>query len=399
LNEKLFKNFINDHTTLYSFLDFVLVNINFKQLNIKGGFISCLDSSKVATRFKIISSIGRFLNSQNIKVISAREIDKLSTVFMTKNTYIKNDLYIDYVYANCQNIFIYLEFEKNLNDKEKLQIKKTFDIINNIIKTKNWDLSMKTIVSKIENLPALSKTVMDTLEFSTKTNKTPEELSEILSTDPLMVVSLLKTVNSAIFGFRNEVESLENLIYLMGIDFTISMILANSIEDSVEINISAYGIDQSEFKDFLALKLKFVTSWIRKEDSQLLKKLYLPLILHDIGKFIISKELFHANQIDIFLDELKKDHLNINKIERKYCDYTSPEITVFVLEYWKLNKNIINTLNGECKEMSKILLLIDIIFNIVKPLDEKCIEIALKQATSLNLNIELLKKEIEAITL
>ena len=397
MDVKLFKNFITNNTTLYNFLDFILNNLQFDNYKITGGFISYLDQSKVSSRFKIVSAVGRFLNSNNIKIISAKEIDKLSIVFMMKESLIKDNLYIDIVNKNSEDIFIYLEFDKNIKEEEKLQFKTFFNELNDIILNTQWDENMQTIVTQIEKLAPLSKTILDTLNFSTKTNKTSEELVDILSTDPLIVASLLKTVNSAIFGFRNEVENVENLIYLMGIDFTISMVLSNNIEDSLETNVEAYGLDQSQFKEFLTLKLKFISSWLIKENAQLLKKIYLPLILQDVGKFIISKELKNENKIESFLDTIKNDPHHIDKVERKYYNCTSTEVSVLVLDHWEINKNIINTLNGECKDIYKVLQLINIIFNIVEPLNEKQINLALKQASSLNLDIELLKKEIEAI--
>jgi HD-like signal output (HDOD) protein len=397
LNTEIFRNFLSCKTTLYDFLDFILNNLKFDNYKIKGGFISYLDESKVSSRFKIISATGRFINSNNIKIISAKEIDKLSIVFMKKESLIKDNLYIDIINKNSEDIFIYLEFDKNINNEEKLQFKTFFNELNDMILHTQWDENMQTILTQIENLAPLSKTILDTLSFSTKSNKQAEELVDILSTDPIIITNLLKTINSAMFGFRNEVESVENLIYLMGIDFTISMVLSNSIEDSLSTNVDAYGLDQVQFKEFLALKLKFISSWLRKENPELLKKIYLPLILQDLGKFIISKELTIENKTDQFLQELKKDPQYIHKVERKYYNCTSTEVSILILEHWNFNQNFINALNGECKQVNKTLKLVNTIFNIIKPLDKNMIDVALKQATSLDIDIDLLKKEIELL--
>jgi len=399
LDLKKHNKFINKDTTLYEFLEFILNTIEdeFKEYILSGGFIAYLDETKVSTRFKIISSVGKFLNSNNIKIISAKEIDKLSTVFMTKEPLVKENLYIDIVNKNSQDIFIYLEFDTILDKTEQIKVTNYFTILNRLIKNTNWGENMNTIVQRIEELPALSKTIIDTLNFSTKSDKTAEELVEILSTDPLIIATLLKTINSAIFGFRNEIETLENLIYLMGVDFTISIVLANSIQDSVSIDISAYGISQEEFKDFLALKIKFMTSWLRTKHPEIQKKLYLPLILQDLGKFIISKELSSTNKAQKFLSEIKEKPYSIDKIERKYSSYTSTEITVLILEHWNLNKTILDSLNGNCKELSSMLTLINTIFNIIKPLDDSFIQNALTQAKELNLDIDLLRKQIDLV--
>jgi len=283
-----YKNFIDENTTLYEFLDFSLITIEkeFKKYNLTGGFIAYLDETKVSTRFKIISSFGNFLNSNKIKVISAKEIDKLSTVFISKKSLIRDNLYIDLINKNSQDIFIYLEFKENLKINEQKEINQFFDILNLKIKNKNWNRYMTSIVDQVEELPALSQTIIDTLSFSTQINKKPEELIDILSTDPIIIATLLKTVNSAIFGFKNDVESIEDLIYLMGVDFTISIVLSNSLENSINIDISAYNMTQNEFKDYLAKKIRFMTSWLKYENPEIQKKLYLPLILQDLGKFL-----------------------------------------------------------------------------------------------------------------
>jgi len=399
LNIVKYKNFIQNKTTLYDFLDFILNNLEseFNDHHIVGGFIAYLDETKVTTRFKIISAIGKFLNSHKIKVITSKEIDKLSIVYMTKKNIVKENLYIDIINKKSQDIFIYLEFKENLNQIEQNDITNFFDKLNALIKNTQWGTNINTIVEQIEELPALEKTIVDVLEFSIKKEKLPEELIEILSSDPLIVATLLKTINSAIFGFRNEVESLDNLIYLMGIDFTISIVLANSIQDAVKINLDSYGIDETIFKEQLSLKIKFMTSWLRQEDIDIQKKLYLPLILHDIGKFIISNEINNLNKSKEFLKDISNKPQSIDKIERKYCEHTANEVTVLVLEYWKINQNIINTINGHNESISGILSIINTLFNMIKPLDDLFISNAIKKAEVLNLDTDLLKAQIEDI--
>jgi len=399
LNINKYNNFIKKDTTLYEFLDFILskIEIEFNKYNIKGGFIASLDESKVSSRFKIISSVGKFLNSHNMKVISAKEIDKLSTVFISKKSLVRGNLYIDIINQDSKDIFIYLEFESNLNDNEQIQLTNYFDIINLIIKNTQWGEHMNTMIEQINELPALEKTIVDTLNFSTKLQKKTDELIEILSTDPLITATLLKTVNSAIFGFKNEVDSLENLIYLMGMDFTISIVLANNIQDNVKIDISAYNLSQDEFKKYLALKIRFMTSYLRKVNPEIQKNLYLPLILQDLGKFILSIELANSNKTPEFLNELKLNPQSIDKIEIKYCGHTSSEITIMILEHWNLNQNIIDCLNGENKESASYLKLINTIFNISKPFEEQFIQNAIAQAQKLNLDIDFLKNQIDII--
>ena len=197
---------------------------------------------------------------------------------------------------------------------------------------------MNAIIDKITSLPPLSQTVIDTLDLSVKENKTSEELIDIIKDDSLMVVMLLKTANSAIFGFRTEVDSIENLIHLLGIDFTISIILSNSLQNSFDVDFSPYGITSNEFRELTSLKISLLNQWIMRVDSNLIKTLFMPIILSDLGKYIISTEINHINKQDEFFKELNNtDITNINSVEKQYCGISSNEATTLLLEHWKLN--------------------------------------------------------------
>ena len=65
---------------------------------------------------------------------------------------------------------------------------------------------MKNIIRKIDSLPPLEQTVLEVLEFHNSENKTPQKLIEIIEKDPLITVTLLKIINSSLFGFRGRIQ-------------------------------------------------------------------------------------------------------------------------------------------------------------------------------------------------
>jgi HD-like signal output (HDOD) protein len=65
------------------------------------------------------------------------------------------------------------------------------------------------ILEKIESLPPLPKTIIEIEEFRKKQDKELSELLQIIEKDALIVSTLLKIANSAMFGFRTKVEHLQ----------------------------------------------------------------------------------------------------------------------------------------------------------------------------------------------
>ena len=130
--------------TFQDFLDDALIKIkqDYKKYNLKDGFIAYLDESKISEKFILISSIGRFLNSDNLNIISAREVDILSIVYISKKSLFKENIFIDIIQKEEQDIFLYLEFDHPLTDNEKNNLSEFFTTLNTLILEKTWDIEI-----------------------------------------------------------------------------------------------------------------------------------------------------------------------------------------------------------------------------------------------------------------
>ncbi len=261
-----------------------------------------------------------------------------------------------------------------------------------------------SIIQEIKSLPPLSKTVIDVIEYSKHENKTVEGLLELIQDDSLLIASLLKISNSALFGFKNKVTDVKNMINLLGVNFTISLILANSIENSFKADFSPYGISANSFKHTTLIAIKLMQFWISQIDIELKNRLVLPAILMNLGKYLIASNLIKTDQGDEFLANIQKDILDIDKVEKQFCGYTALEVTVLLLEHWKIDLDIIDYLKymsnmddspSYLSQSVKILEVVYIICNISAPCDEYVIENAINQAQQYNLDIASLKNAIE----
>ena len=68
-------------------------------------------------------------------------------------------------------------------------------------------MSSINILQKIESLPPLPKTIIDIEEFRKRKDKEAADLLDIIEKDALIISTLLKISNSAMFGFRSKVET------------------------------------------------------------------------------------------------------------------------------------------------------------------------------------------------
>ena len=102
-------------------------------------------------------------------------------------------------------------------------------------------MSPNNILEKIESLQPLQKPIIDIEEFRKRQNKEASDLLEIIEKDALIISTLLKISNSAMFGFRSKVETPGRAINLLGINFTISIAIGGTVQNLLMTNLEQIG--------------------------------------------------------------------------------------------------------------------------------------------------------------
>ncbi len=202
---------------------------------------------------------------------------------------------------------------------------------------------MNNVLSKkIDSLPPLPKTIIDLEEFKKSSNKDLNHLLEIVHQDPLIVATLLKVSNSAMFGFNNKVETASRALHLLGINFTLSIAFGSAIKNSFDTELKAYNINSDGFLRLANMSSNLLSNWIGKIDPVLRDELLLPSFLLETGRFVLSSIAVDNKKDKEFYTKLKADSSSISKLEKEYFQATSNQVTSSIFKYWNLSDNLIN---------------------------------------------------------
>ena len=261
------------------------------------------------------------------------------------------------------------------------------------------------IIEKIESLPPLPNSVIELENFRRRPDKEPLDLLKIIEQDPLIITTLLRVANSAMFGFRSEVETPSRAVNLLGINFTISIALGSVVQDLIKSNLSAYNISTDDFLMSSNLASTIVNSWVGDIDFALKEELLLPAFLQETGKFIISELIQEQNKVDEFKKALNSEK-SLSEIEESFTGFSCSRITANIFKHWKLSHNLIFTIGfvgnieqcpEEYKRKVKILEVIKILTDIRDPLGDKNVSDAINLANNYGLDIEALVTAIDKI--
>lgn len=244
------------------------------------------------------------------------------------------------------------------------------------------------IIEKIDSLPPLPKSIIELEEFRKQTEKEPLDLLKIIEQDPLIITTLLRVANSAMFGFRSEVETPSRAINLLGVNFTISIALGSVVQDLIKTDLKAYGISTDDFLMTANLASSIVSTWIGPIDYELKEDLLLPAFLQETGKFIISEIIEESGQVDAFKEQIETNR-DISDVEKEFAEVTCAQITANIFKYWKLSHNLIFTIGfvgniskcpPEYLKKVQVLEIVKLLCDVSNPLGDKQISLALAKA-------------------
>lgn len=258
------------------------------------------------------------------------------------------------------------------------------------------------IVQKIESLPLLPKTIIEIEEFRKKPDKELGELLRIIEKDALIVSTLLKIANSAMFGFRTKVEAPSRALNLLGINFTVSIAIGGSIQNLLKASLKPYGITSDDFMKGSNIASSLANIWLSSFEIEHQDDIILASLLQEVGKFVLASIIVGDGKQDEFFAKVEAS--SVKDAEYQFLQTSTSKVTAQIFRHWKLSDNLINLIefvddiaNVEegFKQGVQILDVIRTAASVIEPLSDENVNKALKKAQIYGFDMEILKTSIE----
>ena len=204
-----------------------------------------------------------------------------------------------------------------------------------------------TLLTLVEqNLPPLPDTVVKLRDYIDEKGSKIElsGVVDIISKDPLATANLLKTANSAYYGFSQEISTINQVIALLGIENVKNIIMADSLRSRIKINVSPYGLDTNLFVGNCAKEVDFISSWLNEEDKKLAQTLIPCAMLLRLGMILFSSVLIKSRKDKEFLAALKANEFkNIALVEQDFFGVDHISFLAYCFDHWKFDELLIQT--------------------------------------------------------
>jgi putative nucleotidyltransferase with HDIG domain len=196
-------------------------------------------------------------------------------------------------------------------------------------------------IDDARNLPIISGVAMEFMSLYENRDSTFGMITEVISRDPALSAQILRVANSAFYGLRNKVGSLDYAIVLLGLKEVKNIVFMMSVFKMIPEDLE-FSFDKTDY-----LKHSLLTAQAAKILSKALNlnfesSPFLIGLIHDIGKIFLDQN-FHK-LYSVVMKDVKKLKIPMYTAEFENLGITHSEVGSILTRKWNFPEDISNVI-------------------------------------------------------
>ena len=194
----------------------------------------------------------------------------------------------------------------------------------------------------IENIMPIPQVALKVLRIINSDNYGTSKIAEEVKKDQVLSARTLKICNSALFGLRHRIESLEDALVLLGRNRFIQMVLSAAVKNYFNQSGLGYSICKGGLYHH-AVGNAIITEKIAAHTGDVQPSLaYIAGLMHDIGKVVLDQYISSA--YPYLYRKASDTSVSLLDIEKEIIGMDHTEIGAILAEKWDLPEIFIDTI-------------------------------------------------------
>ena len=200
----------------------------------------------------------------------------------------------------------------------------------------------RKISDAVEKMPAFPKSVQKLLQLSRDINSQPKDLVSVIETDPVMMVKILKVLNSAYYNWPNKITSINRSVVYLGV---------NTIKN-LALSIAAIGVLPKENKAGFDIHRYLLHSLTVAGVAKLLSAkmgagtdtmdCHIAGLLHDFGKVVFAQ--FMPKECAAAIALSQQSAMPLYLAEQKIIGVDHATAGAILAEKWQFPKSLADSI-------------------------------------------------------
>jgi putative nucleotidyltransferase with HDIG domain len=205
------------------------------------------------------------------------------------------------------------------------------------------ELSQK-LASAVDRMPAFPKSVQKILELTRDVNCSPKDLVQVIDHDPVVMVKILKVVNSAYYALPRKITSINHAVVHLGFNPIKNLALSIAAIGMLP-QTSAAGFDSQQYllhslsTAGLARKIA-----LRLDDADPMD-CFTAGLLHDFGKAVFAQ--FMPVEFSQALERSKASGGSLHQALREVIGVDHTVVGAMLVEKWRFAPVLVETIRNQ----------------------------------------------------
>lgn len=198
--------------------------------------------------------------------------------------------------------------------------------------TDSVTLNIDDLINEVSGLISLPEVYLKIRELMDDPESCLDDFAVVVSSDPSLIVSVLKIVNSAFFGFTGQIDNVNRAVNLIGIGPLHDLVLSLSALDALDLSN-----DIEELVSFWkrSIYCGVVSRLIaEKLNIQNAESLFVVGLLHEIGHLILFQKFTQQSIQNII--QSKTDQIPLSEVEEMVFGTNYAKIGQALMADWNL---------------------------------------------------------------
>ncbi|HNS78151.1 MAG TPA: HDOD domain-containing protein [Syntrophorhabdus sp.] len=194
----------------------------------------------------------------------------------------------------------------------------------------DFESKIKQTIEYLPPIPSVMAELIQALNDDIDLN----DLGKIISKDPSMSMNVLKVANSAFYGLRNKVATIEHAVRMLGTREITSLCIACSACSILRPSSRQPTIDLIMFWRHSVATGVFSKLLSSELNIGLLNNIYLAGLIHDVGKIVLDK-FAHDMYTDV-LRLARGQNISVLEAEKRVIGASHDMVGAWLMEKWQL---------------------------------------------------------------
>lgn len=200
--------------------------------------------------------------------------------------------------------------------------------------------NLRKLVLDVKSLPTIPTLYTQICAALNSGRTSMSDVGTLISKDMVMSAKILQLVNSAFFGLRRRIGSLDQAVSLLGLDTIKAVVMATGV---------FHTFSSDEMKEFAVEELYAHSTLVGGaagrigkrilHDQKMIDETTMAGMMHDLGQVVLIKN--HPGILRQILKEMRDSQRSRCDVEQELLGTTHAEIGAYVLGVWGLSDSIV----------------------------------------------------------